>query len=988
MFRKFWIQLLAAAMAILPLAAVSAEQRARLEPRIDQKRFDAIEVVFRGDDIMVRVSDLKAAGINTFGGRVERIYGVQHVSLKSLARELSFELNEADLTLRITLKQSAKNSRAPSATMTPQSPPVRGTTAMPRLIVDNTLRQARLALQFDGVRKGEISVILRDRDTLVRITDLALLGVNLAVGQQELIRGETYVSLKSLSPNFSHTLDTTNLSLSVTSNLGPVATNVITSDTPPATFPTEREESARLDRPPATDQRAILEIKVNSEKKGETDVVLRGDDVLVRVADLQSVGMASVTGRKETIGGDSFVSLRSLAPMLLFDVNEKDLALDLTLTPEAFGAHVFSGRDFRPEKMEYREDTSGFVNYAVSTNNFKSIDAFAEVGVTIKNALLYNSVSRNTNGEIVRGLTNVTISDRDRNIRTIIGDRLINSDTLGGSITMGGLSYFRDFALDPYFVRNPGLNYSGAVGTPSSLDVYSNGRLVRRIALPPGQFQLKDLPVPAGTNNTSFVLRDAFGRERELSSQFFYFTSGLLKPGLHDFSYNLGSLRNDLNNKSWGYDSSPVFLGYHRYGFTESMTAGLRLEGARGLASGGPSFSFLLPLGELDLVSAASTDRGRTGGASYLGYSYINGLFSFGSSIKLQSDHYAHTSLDSNIARPWLESGIYLAVPVTDVTTVNLRHAFAESHQSGPEHRFQLFTSTRLHKNFTLFTGASYELRDRSRTVGISTGLGFSFGEVGGSLSYQREDGNNKGALDFRKNLPIGPGYGYGLQASANGDIDSIFQFQTAFGRYEANYSRFDGQQGSRISAAGGLAFIDGSVQLTRPVQDSFALIKVPGLSAVRGYLNNLEVGKTDSNGRLFVPNLLAYYGNQLAISKKDLPFNYNIDVTDKIISAPYRGGALVEFPAARIQRVVGRLLIDRNGKSIVPKYGQVTISAQGKSTESPLGNNGEFYFENQQPGHYQAKIEFANDTCEFTVEVPNSTDELIELDTLHCQMP
>ena len=985
MFRRTSIVLLAAAMTILPSALFSAEQRARLELSVEQKRFGTIEVIFRGDDIMTRPSDLKAAGIDSSGGRVETLYGVQHVSLKSLARELSFELNEADLNLRITLKQSAKNPRASSPPTVLHPPPVKGATAKPRLIADNTLRQARLALQLDDVRKGEINVILRDQDMLVRSKDLTLLATNIAVGQQELIRGETYVSLKTLSPNFTYALDTTDLSLRVTSNPAPVTTNVTSADPSPATSLSEREESVRIDRRPAADQRAILEIVVNSEKKGETDVILRGDDVLARVTDLQSVGMASVDGRKETIGGDSFVSLRSLAPLLLFNVNEKDLALDLTLRPDAFSAHVFSGRDFRPEKMEYREDPSGFVNYAVSANNFKSVDAFGEVGITIKNALVYSSVSRNLDGEIVRGLTNVTISDRDRNVRTVIGDRLVNSDSLGGSLTMGGLSYFRDFSLDPYFIRNPGLNYSGAVATPSTLDVYSNGRLVRRIALPPGQFQLNDLPIPAGTNNTRFVLRDPFGQERELSSQFFYFTSGLLKPGLHDFSYNLGSRRDDLANRNWRYDSSPVFLGYHRYGFTDSMTAGLRLEGSRGLMSGGPSFSFLLPLGELDLASAASTVSGRNGGASYLGYSYINGLFSFGSSIKLQSGRYANTNLDLNTARPWLESGIYLAVPVTDLTTVNLRHAFAQSRQDGPEHRFQLFTSTRLHRNLTLFTGASYELRDRNRAIGASAGLGFSFGEVGGSLSYQREDGKNKGTLDFRKNLPIGPGYGYGIQASANGDFDSIVQYQTSFGRYEANYSRFDGQQGSRLSAAGGLAFIDGSVQLTRPVQDSFALIKVPGLSGVRGYLNNLDVGKTDSNGRLFVPNLLAYYGNQLAISKKDLPFNYNVDITDKIIAAPYRGGALVEFPAARIQRVVGKTMIDRAGKTIVPQYGQLTIVGQSQSFESPLGNTGEFYFENLKSGRYQAQIETKDENCEFYLDVPSTSNEIIELGLVTC---
>jgi outer membrane usher protein len=171
-------------------------------------------------------------------------------------------------------------------------------------------------------------------------------------------------------------------------------------------------------------------------------------------------------------------------------------------------------------------------------------------------------------------------------------------------------------------------------------------------------------------------------------------------------------------------------------------------------------------------------------------------------------------------------------------------------------------------------------------------------------------------------------------------------------------------------------------------VQDAFALIKVDGLSGIRGYLNNLEIGKTDSQGRLFVPDLLSYYGNNLGISRKDLPLNYNIDAVNKVVAAPYRGGVLVDFPVKRIQRIVGKAIIESGGKPFVPKHGQLTILVPGSSVDSPLGNNGEFYFENLKNGRFQAQIEFADQTCEFTLEVPESVDEVVELGTQRCLMP
>jgi outer membrane usher protein len=182
------------------------------------------------------------------------------------------------------------------------------------------------------------------------------------------------------------------------------------------------------------------------------------------------------------------------------------------------------------------------------------------------------------------------------------------------------------------------------------------------------------------------------------------------------------------------------------------------------------------------------------------------------------------------------------------------------------------------------------------------------------------------------------------------------------------------------------LAYVGGSFFATRAVQESFAVIRVPELSGIRGYLNNLEAGATDSRGNLFVPSLLSYYGNKLSIAPKDIPLNHNIDVVDRIVAPPYRGGALVEFSAPRIQRVVGKTIVAKDSKEIVPAYGQLTLSANGKSFDSPLGKEGEFYFENLQGGRYQGLIEHKDLSCEFTLEIPQSPDELIQLGSVRCR--
>ncbi len=246
----------------------------------------------------------------------------------------------------------------------------------------------------------------------------------------------------------------------------------------------------------AADQRAILELAINEVKKGEVVVFLRDSDVLVRVKDLEAAGLKSLAGAREYIRGDDYVPLNSLAPQVSFKLDERDLTLSLTAEPSLLGYNRVSIQPNKPPDMVYSEDPSGFLNYSFYLRDFKRTEAFGEFGMTIKNSLLYSGLLKNGDGSIVRGLSNLTISDRHSLNRTVVGDRLVSSDVLGGSLAIGGIGFFRDFGLDPYFVQYPGLNFSGAVSTPSTIDVYVNGQLLRRVPLPPGQFDLKDLPVP------------------------------------------------------------------------------------------------------------------------------------------------------------------------------------------------------------------------------------------------------------------------------------------------------------------------------------------------------------------------------------------------------------------------------------------------------------------------------------------------------------
>ena len=737
----------------------------------------------------------------------------------------------------------------------------------------------------------------------------------------------------------------------------------------------------------AEDQRALLELKVNEVASGEVSVLLRGNDVLIRLKDLQEAGLKSFEGRQEIILGENYVLLSSLAPQLLFKVDDRSLSLNLTVQPSILGFHRFDDQTSKPRGMLYAENPSSFFNYSANLRDFKYFSGFGELGVSLQNTLLYSAISRNEDGAFVRGLSQFTISNRANLNRVVLGDRLVSSDILGGSLVMSGIGFFREFNLDPYYVRSPGLNYSGAVATPSTAEVYVNNQLLRRVALPPGEFELKDLPVPVGAANTRIIVRDAFGREQEIGAPY-YFTGGLLKAGLHEFSYNLGVQRNNLATQSWDYGPA-VVLARHRMGITDGITAGARFEASPRVLSGGPSLSFRLPVGEMELGAAAS-GGGASGSAAFLGYSYLGQNFNAGLSARALSPHYANTSLSASDDRSWLQFNALLGFPISSGLGVSLRYTYENSQVDHQRHEFLASTTARLTDNVSLFVTGGLTKKATTLIPDVFAGLNFFFGQTTGSLSYQNSDRSGGGTLALQKSLPLGSGYGYRFQAGAaegtkNPLLDSLVQYQGPYGRYEANYTRVDGRNQTLLNTAGGLAVIGGDFFLTRPVQDSFAVIQVPGVAGVRGFSSNQDVGYTNGQGNLFVPNLLPYYGNRLSISDKDVPLNYTIAATEKLVAPPFRGGAVVSFPITKVQRISGKVLLEEHGVSLTPAYGQLRVRGNGSQSESPIGKLGEFYLENLGAGRFPATVDYKNILCNFNLDIPTSDELEINLGTVTC---
>jgi len=371
-------------------------------------------------------------------------------------------------------------------------------------------------------------------------------------------------------------------------------------------------------------------------------------DFLIRTADLKAMGFRDPKGRITEIEGEPYVSLKSMEGVT-FVLDGKTASLDITASPDLLPKRSIDLLSPRPPKVFYPRDSGAFLNYrfdytAGDSFRFSSFNFTNEAGVRLGDFLLYSdSIFTKTKDDetFVRLLSNITYDRRKEMQRIIAGDFSASSGDLGSTVIMGGISFSKIYQIDPYFIRYPVVDFRGLALLPSDVEIYLDGTLIRREKLPPGEFELKNMAYYRGANTLVLVMRDPFGREHWLRYPF-YFTDILLKKGFHEYSYNIGVLREDFGYKSDKY-SDLVFSAFHRYGISDSLTIGGSGEGKKGTFTLGPQASYLIGKAGVVtlLLSGSRDDEGREGYAFSLNYEYWSRKINAWLFFKKYTEHYS-----------------------------------------------------------------------------------------------------------------------------------------------------------------------------------------------------------------------------------------------------------------------------------------------------------------------------------------------------------
>ena len=733
----------------------------------------------------------------------------------------------------------------------------------------------------------------------------------------------------------------------------------------------------------------FLVVVINQQEQGVA-FLLRSDDRLFAGAqDLRRWRLRLPNTAPLNRDGEDFYALDTLAG-LSYEFNESSQALTVQAPPNLFDATRLKGTvtDFSAPTPA---SPGGFLNYDVSANHAQGRTATSGLlelgGFGGWGAGQTRILARDLNGKATAVRLDTTWTrDQPMQLASLrLGDAISGKSSWGGAVRFGGVQWSTNFSTQPGFISFPLPGMSGEAALPSTVDLYVDNALRMSREVPSGPFSIQDLPVTTGQGDARLVVRDILGREQVIT-QPFYATPRLLKPGLQEYSYELGFVRRNFGTDSNNY-GRPLVVGTHRSGITKHFTGELHGELLGHQQTVGLGGVMVWPVaGVLSSSLAMSHSDKGVGGLLELGFQRQGRYVSFGANTQLASQRFAKLGLEPEALAPRQISQMFVNLATTDYGSFAAsftQQAFRDRKGN------KILNASYTRKLGRLGNLSVFVTRFMSGDANTVFNLSFSMplgDRTNASISTSAQPGREQARLQVSRSLPAGSGLGYRLVTEV-GDSDrraAEVSAQNGIGAYNLAVDQFQGQAAFRGSASGGVAFLGGSAFLSRRITDSFAVVQVPDYSGVGIYADNQLVASTDADGNALLPRLRPYQKNTVRIEQADLPLDAQID-TVQLDAVPYfRSGLLLRFPVKHSRGALLTVVLENGEPLPTGAQAQIVGDDVEENEVFPIGLRGEVYLTGLAASN-RLRVTWLDQRCEFILPYPESTDPLPHLGAYIC---
>ena len=730
---------------------------------------------------------------------------------------------------------------------------------------------------------------------------------------------------------------------------------------------------------------SLLSVSVNGARAGEPVALLRGPgNTFYATAAVIASWRLTAPPVAFTRDGTDYYLLNAIRGLKL-ELAEATQTLSLDARADTLGWTRLAYAEIEPGE-ELASGTGGFVNYDVTAQVVDGVTSVAgafEAGVFTRFGVGITSfVGRwaKDAAELVRLDTSWTIDDPARMRSVRVGDSVSRGGVGGLPLRFGGIQLARNFSVQPGFVTFPLPSLRGSAALPSVVDVYVNDVLSGSRDVPPGPFEISEIPIVTGNGEVQLVVRDLLGRQM-LYSETYYAAPSLLRKGLHDYSYEAGLLRHSFGTRSNDYGPMMV-SATHRYGFSDDLTGEIHAEATRHVQAGGVAAGLSLPsIGHAELSLAASHSGQGSGAQAGLGLERRTRGLTLGVRAEVSSRNYTAIGWDAGRRPPASTVQAFAGLPLA-FGSVGLSYLRRNSRGEPDVEFVGASSSLRLPRIGSLHLAARKSLagtQDLSAQLSLSVPLGaLRSASAGASL----EGGRRSVTTEIRHSLPAGPGLGYRLSASLGtvDRIEGLLSAQTAFGTHDAQLTWVDGKTGVRLSTTGGLGLVGRDAFASRRLTQSFATVKVGDYPNVRVYADNQLVGRTGRNGTLVVPRLRPFERNNLRIELADLPWDAQAP-GDQLAVRPYnRHGVAVNFKVRAALAAFVRVLF-ADGSAL--PTGSTVILDQGPE-EFISAPGGEVYLTGLEAENW-ATASWSDGSCRFHFQFSPGSDPQPRLGDVRC---
>jgi outer membrane usher protein len=269
-----------------------------------------------------------------------------------------------------------------------------------------------------------------------------------------------------------------------------------------------------------------------------------------------------------------------------------------------------------------------------------------------------------------------------------------------------------------------------------------------------------------------------------------------------------------------------------------------------------------------------------------------------------------------------------------------------------------------------------------SLPLGSTTSAGDTSITLGVRRQHQDDQTTTVGTFDLQHPLPVGQGYGYYLHATTDHTFTGGASYYGRYGRYTLEGSSANGANAIRSSISGGIGTVGGQLFAAPPIEQSFALVEVGNVFGVRVLQENMDAGRTGSNGTLILPRIPSYTPVNISVDPLSIPLDATIGKTEQKVVLLGRTGVVVSFEARKERNALIRLILPDGSPLPAGAYALVS----GRSERFPVARGGEVYI-TELGDNQSITVSYRGEACEVSIALEKNSPPVADLGPFVCAL-